>query len=147
MANHYLQFSEMIEYITPDEMKWWRDKLCALGEIAYQDDITDEQDDLMCAASCFDMEAEGNCIWVVAGEYGNPDAVAAIIQDFLRECRPDDCFTLTWASTCSKMRVGEFGGGGVLVTAQDMHWTNAHAEVESMKNAFCPENKGLNNEQ
>ena len=44
--------------------------------------------------------------------------------------------TLTYATTCSKPRVGEFGGGAVFVTAHEIKWQNAYDFVEQERTAF-----------
>ena len=61
----------------------------------------------------------GRHLWVYAEESGSPDNVAWLVQKFLKKFRPDQCWSLTYSTTCSKPRVGEFGGGAVFVTADD----------------------------
>ena len=61
----------------------------------------------------------GRHLWFYAEESGSPDNVAWLVQKFLKRFRPDQCWSLTYAATCSKPRVGEFGGGAVFVTADD----------------------------
>ena len=66
----------------------------------------------------------GRHLWVYAEESGNPDNVAWLVQKFLKKFRPDQCWSLTYATTCSKPRAGEFGGGAVFVTADAIMWQN-----------------------
>ena len=67
---------------------------------------------------------------------GNPDNVAWLVQKFLKKFRPDQCWSLTYAATCSKPRVGEFGGGAVFVTADEIKWQNAYDFVEQEQTVF-----------
>jgi hypothetical protein len=68
----------------------------------------------------------GRHLWLYADESGAADRVAHLVQKFLKEFRPDESWSLTWAVSCSKPRVGEFGGGAVFVTAEEITWQDAH---------------------
>ena len=61
----------------------------------------------------------GRHLWVYAEAYGNPTHVAWLVQKFLKRFRPNDSWSLTYATACSKPRVGEFGGGALFVTADE----------------------------
>jgi hypothetical protein len=65
-------------------------------------------------------------LWLYAEEFGCVDRVAHLVQKFLRRFRPEDCWSLTYATTCSRPRVGEFGGGAVFVAADRIKWINSH---------------------
>jgi hypothetical protein len=58
------------------------------------------------------------------------------VQKFLKKFRPDQCWSLTYATTCSKPRAGEFGGGAVFVTADEIKWQNAYDFIEDQRAAF-----------
>ena len=75
---------------------------------------------------------------VTAGAIDGADLerVAHFVQQFLKSFRPGDCWSLTYATTCSKPRVGEFGGGAVFVTAAEIKWDNAHDFVDRSKRQF-----------
>ena len=75
-------------------------------------------------------------LWIHAGEWGYVDGVAQLVRKFLKRFRPEECWSLTYATTCSKPRVGEFGGGAVFVTADAIHWQNAYEFVEQQRAAF-----------
>ncbi len=79
----------------------------------------------------------GRHLWFRTAEYGSVDRVAHLVQKFLKRFRPNDCWSLTWATTCSKPRVGEFGGGAVFVTATDIKWNDAYDFVEQQRAAFA----------
>ncbi len=56
----------------------------------------------------------GRHLWVYAEQGGDPDRVAYLTQKFLRQFRPRESWLLTYATTCSKLRLGEFSGGAPL---------------------------------
>ena len=78
----------------------------------------------------------GRHLWLHAVEYAELDRLAYLIHKFLKEFRPNDAWSLTYATYCSKPRVGEFGGGALFATAADVKWTNAYAFVEEQTKAF-----------
>jgi hypothetical protein len=59
------------------------------------------------------------------------------VQKFLTKFRPDQCWSLTYSTTCSKPRVSEFGGGAVFVTAETIQWQNAYDFIEDQRVAFA----------
>jgi hypothetical protein len=78
----------------------------------------------------------GRHLWIHGGENGYVDGAACLVRKFLKRFRPDQCWSLTYATTCSKPRVGEFSGGAVFVTAEEIHWQNAYGFVEQHRVAF-----------
>lgn len=54
-------------------------------------------------------------LWVRADDVAAVDFVAHMVQTFFARFEINRFFKLTWAETCSKLRVGEFSGGGFLV--------------------------------
>ncbi len=68
--------------------------------------------------------------------WGDVSNVAWLVQKFLKKFRPDQCWSLTYSATCSKPRVGEFGGGAVFVTADTIRWQNAYDFIEEQRAAF-----------
>jgi predicted transcriptional regulator len=78
----------------------------------------------------------GRHLWLYTEEWGSPERVAHLVQKFLRQFRPKECWSLTYATTCSKARVGEFGGGAVFVTADQAVWQDAYDFVETQREAF-----------
>lgn len=87
----------------------------------------------------------GRHLWVYAEESGNPDNVAHLVQKFLKACRPEQCWSLTYAATCSKPRVGEFEGGAVFVTADGFQHQNAYAFIEEQRATFALKEKNERN--
>ena len=108
MANNYRSFSEMLALNTDAEREWCK---------SYLKDLGDTED-----GTEFGYAFEDQGLWVFTEEYGNVDRVADLVQEFFKEFRPDGIFTLSWSDTCSKPRLGEFGGGAVCVTRNTVEW-------------------------
>ena len=166
MANNYLQFSEVIAQLTGQEIVWLKDQLktvYVIGGTEYEEDqlppgIDNKAQWVGCRAyrdlaeyagefdegPGFDFkflvdEPDHRCgrhLWIYADESGYVGQVAHLLQKFLRTFRPRECWSLTYALTCSKLRVGEFSGGGVFVTADEIVWNNADDFVEEQREAF-----------
>ncbi len=71
----------------------------------------------------------GRHLWFRSAEYGNVAQVAHLVQKFLKQFAPSDSWSLTWATTCSKPRAGEFGGAAVFITASDSSWLRQQREL------------------
>ena len=163
MANNYLQFSEIIDHLTTDEEAWLcrqMDHIYVFGDHEYsegsmptdldpddadwdgirawrnQEDI--EFPDEMGFGYQFDDDgSDGRLLWIYGEEYGEVERVAGLVQQFLRHFRPDRCWSLTYSWTCSKLRVGEFGGGAVFITADAMKWQDADNFIAEEEQAFA----------
>lgn len=72
-------------------------------------DLFDDPDYPEFNATC---DATGDGVYI-AGDQADPGAIAAVIQKTLKSALP--C-SIEWAFTCSKLRVGEFGGGFFVIT-------------------------------
>ncbi len=79
-------------------------------------------------------EGEGS-IWIYIEEGGDLDSLAYFVQLYLQNfaTEPDQYWTGTWATICSKPRIGEFGGGGLFVTAAEIKMQNAYCQVDEWK--------------
>src|SRR5689334_18897111 len=115
MANNYTQFSEAIERITPEERSWIESQLDpdSWGEEPPEWEAPLEEEYLSFEWSLDEIEGS---LWLYAEESGDPDEVARFVRAFLARFRPGDRFSLTYADSCSKPRLGEFSGGAVFVT-------------------------------
>ena len=78
----------------------------------------------------------GRHLWLHADESGTIDRIAHLVQKFLKAFRPDESWSLTWAVSCSKPRVGEFGGGAVFVTAEEVIWQDAYELATDRQSAL-----------
>jgi len=166
MAANYTEFSEVIPKLTEAESDWLQKQLevvCVFGDVEYAedelpDDLCSEDAEWIGCRAYRDMEDydqqfgdgagfeyefpesdqdKDRDLWIGATEYGYIECAAHLVRKFLERFRPDDCWSLTWASTCSKPRIGEFGGGAVFVTASEIAWDIAHEFVEQRRAAFA----------
>lgn len=133
MANNYLTFSECIPDISEEEAAFVRE--CLLWEPPYNDDHELPEDFEWPA--WYDQDAEGvgfdahidkkdKAVYFSAEEYGNVDTLAAMVHELITKFRPDFVFSLTYSETCSKLRLGEFGGGAIVVSKYGTDFINAH---------------------
>jgi hypothetical protein len=157
MADNYLQFSETLDNLTKPEADWLAGQLeciAVTNEKTYPlDELPDDvaQEDLTYRGPrfladgkqidrwggepdfcwCFRDKQEhfrrGRHLWLYSEGYGSIDQVVCLVRKFLKRFRPNDVWTLTYAATCSKPRVGEFGGGAVIVTAKRVTWHDSGA--------------------
>ena len=159
MADNYLQFSETLDSLTKKQEAWLQQQLEPIVVVNGKELSADEKPD--CDEPDFqglrflrdydginddgdmrgfNLEFQGTgrhrCAWIYADEGGDVERVAHLVQTFLKKFRPNECWSLTYATTCSKPRVGEFGGGAVFVTADAIHWQNAYEFVEQQRAAF-----------
>lgn len=118
MANNYLEFSESIEHLTTQELEWWKNKEKETCDAYDEDPEGADENENIC--SDFSIDKDSKSVWFHADESGNADRVGSVVQQFLKIFRPTESFSLTWAEYCSKPRIGEFGGGAMFVTADQI---------------------------
>lgn len=79
----------------------------------------------------FENENGKSGLWVHSDESGNTEQVANMVFAFFKHFKKkNERFMLTWAATCSKMRVSEFSGGGFLVTYRKVYWSLPEQELD-----------------
>lgn len=132
MANSYQEFSQVLSDLTDEEIAWWERELKAPGDDADIDEWAEEHHIEPSEAEYYaDNWPDFDYKWykdsreiVFHSESGGGDIdnLLAMVQKFLAECRPDEYWVLEWANTCSKHRVGAFGGGAAVVTAKEQRW-------------------------
>ena len=141
MANNYSQFSERIEDITSDEAKWIRDVLHFdtsededLTELCKQLGIPNGYDfDGMWPHFDCQLEDEGEnklSLWLYCEEGYTEDHLTMFLQAFIRRFRPDYIMSITGSSTCSKPRIGEFGGWWLVVSKDEVLGGNSWGAAE-----------------
>ncbi len=166
MANQYLEFSEVLPNLTAEEETWLKEQLETIhvfGDKEYTEDMLPkefdaEKSDWSGVRAWYDMEEQpdspidhgfcyefhdddpeenwGRHLWFYTEEWGYPELVAHLVQKFLRQFRAGDCWSLSYAVTCSKPRVSEFGGGAVFVTANDIQYFSDGDFREKAREAF-----------
>lgn len=164
MADYYLQFSESLSGLTLAEREWLAQQLETISVVEGREYTFEEMPDACSraditwcglrifrelAASDADDDGEagfqfvlntdpvtGCYLWLYVEEDGRPDHAAYLVQRFLRAFRPHACWSLTYAVTCSKPRLGAFGGGALFVTADSIEPLHAHAFIDARRAAF-----------
>jgi hypothetical protein len=141
MANNYTQFSaELLLSEDPvkreEEKAWLRSVLeWEPGDGELKDlgvlDVEDEEH-----FPDFDAQLGAERVWFYAEEAGNLDNLASVVQAYLVKFCPKGCWGITWADTCSRPRVGEFGGGAVFVTATERRWMSTYSWVAKQREEF-----------
>jgi len=69
-----------------------------------------------------DWEKDGEGAWFHHDESINMEQVVAFLELWAELVKLDKPIVATWACTCSKPRVDEFDGGGVVITKDGSHW-------------------------
>ena len=155
MADYYLEFSEIVRGLSDAEAAWLANQLQSVAVIdgvqyvaeqvpseAAAKPVTWEGPRFLCGVAAYEESPDepafgyefgiddtedgaGRYLCLYSEEHGDLDQVALLVQKFLREFRPADVWTITYATTCSKPRVGAFGGGVGVVTADTIEWQDA----------------------
>ena len=83
-------------------------------------------------------------LWLYAERDFDSSHVAWLAHSFLKRFRPHDWFSMEWAVTCTKPRIGSFGGGAVFVTAAGAEYVTTATWVNARrgKHAALPSDAG-----
>jgi len=159
MADNCLQFSETLGNLTAKQVAWLQRQIepivvvngkerpgneepgCdepdyrGLRFLRDYEDLDDDADEPRFAVE-FQGAGKTREAWLYAEDSGDPGRVAYLVQKFLKKFRPDECWSLTYATTCSQLRANAFGGGAVFVTANEIKWQSADDYVEQQWAAF-----------
>jgi hypothetical protein len=165
VADYFLEFSQVLPHLNNDEFDWLAQQLeivCVFGQrefspAALPAGLEESQADWTGHRFCRDYEEDlpdpenlgvcfvlhdkpdddfGRHLWVYAEEYGDLGVLAHLVQKFLRRFRPSECWSLAYASTCSKLRLDGFGGGAVFVTTDEIKFDSAWDFIERQMAAF-----------
>ena len=132
MANNYQQHSFMIEKLTPKEVTWLETKFDEIDK----GNENDEGEYVDIGEVEIERRDDGADLWLYAEEGADLDSLVGFLQDFLKENRPDRYIGFEWANTCSKMRLDEFSGGAVFITAEKTDWTCTYDFLETKRKEF-----------
>ena len=132
MANNYQQHSFMINSLTSTEITWLETKFDEIDKS--NDDPSGEHTDI--GSTEIERRDDGADLWLYAEEGADLDSLVDFLQDFLKENRPDSYLGFEWANTCSKMRLDEFSGGAVFITADKADWISTYDFLETKRKAF-----------
>ena len=123
MANNYTQFSAFLQ-VPADKMDLARIVIERETGRLYEDD-----DDGYCGTKA---ELESGGVWFHEEESGTPEHVEMIARALVEELKIEEPFVCSWAYTCSKPRIDEFGGGAFLVRrGKPTLWCDAERQVRT----------------
>lgn len=134
MANYYLLFSTSISDINKEEKDWIEKELKPLvNQDLDEDEITPNIKvwmnehkiiDILDAACWpdFDWNFVGIDLCIKSEEHGSIENVVTFVECFLKKFRPKDTWYCQWAETCDKSHLDSFGGGAVVITANETRW-------------------------
>jgi len=138
MADHYTQFSEMIEGITPEQAEWIETvlgfdtddpkfgaedtALAALGDLlGLKLEEVKERDLEWWPGFEWQVKGAEECsLWMHCDEGFQESCLIAFIQAYFRKFDPEGVFKASMAHTCSKPRLNEFGGGWLVITKDEV---------------------------
>jgi len=133
MADNFQQFCESIDDLTGSEKDWVETVLGANGPtlptvlldagIRVADIDPEYWPDFEWDLAPKEQDPHASELLVYSQEHGSVSNAAEFARAFLARFRPQACWTVTWAETCSKPRVGQFGGGAMFVTARTIETT------------------------
>lgn len=161
MADNFLQFSLLVPLKTKAELRWCAKTLAALTRLFDNGEVDKKRTraigplgrrvinerweylDFQFSIEPTRDDAEGICaLWIYAEEAGEPEHFAAVLEAFLKKFRPTGILTFSWATTCSKMRVGEFSGGAAVVTGDGTKFMDAQSWAEDLAARFTSISSG-----
>ena len=160
MADTFVQFSEELSKLTAEEAAWLKEQL---QPIVVFDDREFAEDDPAIATLPGSPDFTGprflrdksavvrrydwrgfeftflydeETLWLHCDSHATPKHAAWLVQKFLKRFRPDQCWWLTYATSCSNLRTGEFSGGAVFVTAAEITFHTVYDFVQQQRATF-----------
>lgn len=127
MANNYCQFSGGFSIK--------KDQAAKVDEIIARVEKEFEADENYGRIQCdTEIEPEGDKLFVWIhdnGEYGIPDHAEGMARAIIEELKIDKPFILSWAFTCSKPRIDNFGGGAFcIIRGKETFWVDAQNSAQ-----------------
>lgn len=130
MANNYVSFSFEVNCPSEEAAKILEDSLGSAMDAGAEADAERW-------LSLEHAEAEGDTVWIASEEGTDLEFLIDVLQDYLKNNDHEGSIGFSWAETCSKLRVDEFGGGAVFITVKDQVWLNTghwlHLQAEKHK--------------
>jgi hypothetical protein len=114
MADNYTQFSTILDVGTKENVA---KALAIFNEWGKQH----EEDGCLCFEIDNTDEEGPTELWLYDHEYGNPEDVVKYVTKIGKDLKLKGKWGFSWADTCSKPRLDEFGGGAVVVDLETGH--------------------------
>ena len=111
MADYFTRFSCLLDVGTPDKAARAYEAFLALRNDTYA-----ETEALCCG---FDLSIQtdpsGSTLWIHDGDSGDPEAVIHFVLRLAGELDLTGLWGFSYALTCSRARIGAFGGGAHVI--------------------------------
>jgi hypothetical protein len=124
VASNYLLFSEEIETESEEAAKWVEQQLHAADS---------SEDGGICS-----YERDGSKVWVYSEEYADVSRLEGILAEYQKKFGDQKAIVLSWAFTCSKPRLSEFGGGASVIVAGKVKNIDARDWAETLARQLVP---------
>jgi len=134
MADNYTSFSCVIDI--PPEHRALVTRLLQGDETTFEKIqwSDDESEDPGFAWEWSSLQGRGpEQLWINSDESGNVEDVCIFVSYIQRRLDLEEPFEITWANTCSKLRVGEFGGGACIIYKGKQRWVNTGSWCDRTK--------------
>ena len=139
MANNYTAFSFQVKCPSKGAANTLEDSLASAMDSYERERLGDED-------RCLNLEhaeAEDDTVWIASEEGTDLEFLADVLQDYLRHNDHEGSIGFSWAETCSKLRVDEFGGGAVFITHDNQVWLNSYHWLHIQERNRTFSNMGL----
>lgn len=136
MANNYLQFSFVVDNLTPQERDAFTHELQRAERLLNEDleEWTDEDArdaELLSGLRFRDMETS---VWFYSEESADPEGAANLVERALAAANSSRVVGFAWAAFCDKLRADEFSGGGVVINQHgSVYWDAASWVDDTVK--------------
>ena len=138
MANNYTDSSSWLD-LPIDKLEDARQIILRVTQELEQDD---SQGNYCGCAADIENHGEKFGVWFHGDESLNPEHVEKFARALVEELDLRGPFYCTWANTCSKPRIDEFGGGAfVLAKGVPTIWCDARWEVERQYSEYIESHK------
>ena len=140
MANNYTLMSMQIMEVTAAGLEFLQQQLSLFEDRdenpGWQYNIRPYKSEPEGVIAYNHAEADMFSVIIYSEESCNVDALAEMLRSYLKIFDPDHILYFTWASTCSKMRPDEFGGGAFVISDDSISWMNTWAWAEQEMNQW-----------
>ena len=124
MADNYTQSSSLIPI--PDTQ---REAAAAIIR-RIETELEEDPDEQYCE---FNAEMDDTGVWVYHDENINLNHLEKLVRALVEELDLEGAHVCSWAYTCSKRRIGEFGGGAFAIRkGYSTVWVDAAEEAERL---------------
>jgi hypothetical protein len=123
MANNYVEASSLI--ITRPEQREQAEAI--IERIENEIDVDEENSGYI----NFSAEVISEGVWIYSDEYIDTNQVEMLVRALVEELDLPGIHTFSFSVSCSKKRIGEFGGGAFAIAkGQPTVWIDAGLEAE-----------------